>query len=190
MSFTPKQQIFIKEYLIDKNGTRAAIAAGYSEKSAYAMAHENLKNPKIRDAIQAELNKHLEKAEVTVERIIQELAAIAFVDIRRAFDDDGNLLPIREIPEDIARAIGGIDVSSSMIKGDEGEYKAEILKKLKLIDKKGALELLGKNLRMFIDKVEHTGKDGEDLFENVTDTDLARKVAFILTKPTENKEVH
>jgi len=42
-----------------------------------------------------------------------------------------------------------------------------------------------------VQMTEITGKDGEDLFKNdITDTDLARKVAFILTKPAENKEVH
>ena len=51
-------------------------------------------------------------------------------------------------------------------------------------------ELLGKYLKMYTDKVEHTGKDGEDLFESMNDNEVARRVAFLLTKPGESQGVH
>lgn len=73
-----KQRLFVKEYLIDKNATRAAKAAGYSKKTAYAMGAENLKKPQIKRAIDIELNKQLDKAEITSERILNRLAEFAF----------------------------------------------------------------------------------------------------------------
>lgn len=50
---TPKQQRFVEEYLVDGNATQAAIRAGYSEKTASAIGHENLKKPEIAAALQA-----------------------------------------------------------------------------------------------------------------------------------------
>lgn len=53
---TDKQQRFVDEYLIDLNATQAAIRAGYSEKTAYSVGHENLKKPEIQKAIQEAQN--------------------------------------------------------------------------------------------------------------------------------------
>ena len=52
---TDKQELFIKEYLIDMNATAAAKRAGYSEKTAYSIGQENLNKPEIKQAIQEEL---------------------------------------------------------------------------------------------------------------------------------------
>lgn len=80
MALNPKQKLFVQEYLVDKNATRAAKAAGYSDATAYAMGAENLKKPQIKRAIAAELKKTLNKIEVTGARVIEELAKIAFHD--------------------------------------------------------------------------------------------------------------
>ena len=86
--------------------------------------------------------------------VVRELAMIAFVDIRQAFDADGNLLPIKDMPENVARAIGGIDLTQvKLLEGSdpdgEGQTLREQMAKLKLIDKKGALELLGRHLKLY-----------------------------------------
>ncbi len=47
MSLTPKQQLFVAEYLVDLNATQAAVRAGYSKKTAYSVGHENLKKPEV-----------------------------------------------------------------------------------------------------------------------------------------------
>lgn len=152
---TPKQLMFIKEYLIDLNATQAAIRAGYSEKTAEVIGHENLRKPNIAEAIKEAMEKRSERTEVTQDMVINELAKIAFLDIRQAFDKDGSLKKIADMPDEVARAIGGMDISSI------GEL--EIAKKIKLIDKKGALELLGKHLKMFTDKTEITGANGNPI---------------------------
>lgn len=70
---TDKQQRFVEEYLIDLNATQAAIRAGYSEKTAYSVGHENLKKPEIQKAIEEAKNKLSERTELTVDMVVQGL---------------------------------------------------------------------------------------------------------------------
>jgi hypothetical protein len=77
---TGKQRLFVTEYLIDLNGTQAAIRAGYSRESARSIACENLTKPDIAEAIDRAL---AERPGITRTRIVDELAKIGFSDIRR-----------------------------------------------------------------------------------------------------------
>lgn len=77
MKLTPKQELFVREYLVDKNATQAAIRAGYKEKTAYAIGAENLKKPQIMEAINKQLEKHLEKAEIDADYILMGIKGIA-----------------------------------------------------------------------------------------------------------------
>ena len=81
MRFTPKQRLFIEAYLIHKNATKAAIAAGFSERSANNQGARLMANDAIRGEIEARLASTLDRYAVTSERIIRELALIAFANI-------------------------------------------------------------------------------------------------------------
>lgn len=72
-NLTPKQQRFVEEYLIDLNATQAAIRAGYSEKTAYSVGHENLKKPEIQKAIQEAQEILSNKTQLTVDMVVQGL---------------------------------------------------------------------------------------------------------------------
>lgn len=72
-NLTPKQQRFVEEYLIDLNATQAAIRAGYSEKTAYSVGHENLKKPEIQKAIEEAKNQVSKRTELTVDMVVQGL---------------------------------------------------------------------------------------------------------------------
>lgn len=112
------------------------------------------------DAARKELYEKMLNArgEWFIQSILSELRAIGMVDLRRAYDEKGNLLPISQMPADVARVIAGFEVDDITIgKGDDAQTIGQT-KKIKLWDKLRALELLGKNLRMFVDQVEHTGK--------------------------------
>lgn len=74
---TPKQQRFVEEYLIDLNATQAAIRAGYSEKTAGAVGHENLKKPEIQDSLKDAIEKRSEESGLTVEKIWKGLLSEA-----------------------------------------------------------------------------------------------------------------
>lgn len=136
---TPKQQRFIDEYLVDLNATQAAIRAGYSEKTANRIGAQNLSKLDIQAEIQKRRNKLQNKLEVTQERIVQELASIAFANGADFAKVKGNaviIVPTDELPKEKLPAIAGIK---------ENQYGIEI----KLHDKVKALELLGKYLGVF-----------------------------------------
>jgi len=146
---TPKQSLFVKEYLIDLNACAAAIRAGYSKKTADVIGCQNLGKLNIQREINKAMKKRSDKIEVTADRVLKELSRLAFLDIRKLYKKDGALKEIKDLDDDTAAAIGGLDV---VISG--GEYPSET-KKIKIIDKKGSLELLGRHLKMFTDTVDH-----------------------------------
>jgi phage terminase small subunit len=73
VALTPKQELFVREYLVDMNATQAAIRAGYSEKTAYAIGEENLRKPEIASELAKHQQKHAAKLNITVESILVEL---------------------------------------------------------------------------------------------------------------------
>ncbi len=99
----------------------------------------------------------LEYVKATVDRVLQEYQHIAFLDIAGAFDAEGHLLPIHEMPESVRRAIAGIEVASLNVDGD-GKGPVGKLHKIKLLDKGKALQDLAKHLGMFIERI--AGADG------------------------------
>ena len=76
MALTPKQSMFVKEYLIDLNATQAAIRAGYSEKTANEQASRLLANVSISSAVQIEMDKRAESVSITAEDVLQSIKAI------------------------------------------------------------------------------------------------------------------
>jgi phage terminase small subunit len=149
MALTPKQNAFVAEYLKDLNATQAAIRAGYSARTAEKIGSENLQKPEIRGPIDEALSRRAERVEVKTDDVLRELLRLAMVDIGQAYDAAGHLKPLHEMPEDVRRAIAGLE---SRVDG-EG---ATILK-VKFWDKTRGLEMLGRHLKMFTDKVEHSG---------------------------------
>lgn len=109
LALTPKEERFVEEYLVDCNATQAAIRAGYSEKTARAIGHELLQRPHIQDAIARAKQARSKRTEVTIDRVVRELARIAFFDPRRAYNEKGELLEPHDMPSDVARAIGSYD---------------------------------------------------------------------------------
>ena len=139
---TPKQERFIDEYLKDLNGTQAAIRAGYSAKSANESAARLLAKDSISSEIAARRKRLSESCEITRERVIKEMARLAFFDVRRLFDDQGNPFHISKLDDDAAAAINGLDVSTV---GNSEMGVGQVLK-YKIPDKNKALENLAKIL--------------------------------------------
>ncbi len=106
---TGKQQRFCEEYLIDLNATKAAIRAGYSEDSAGAIGHENLKKPEIQEFISARQKELQEATGITQKRVLEEYAKIAFFDIRSLYTPDGGLKDIRQLDDNAAGAISSVE---------------------------------------------------------------------------------
>lgn len=163
-----KQAAFVREYLIDLNATQAAIRAGYSAKTAGSLSFTLLQKVEIQVAIQAGMNKRAIRTEITQDRILTELAKLAFFDVRTLFNDDGSLKDVRDLDDDAAAAIAGIDVNE--ISSDDG--KITITKKVKLLDRNSAIEKCMRHLGMFNDKqtLKHE-------FGALTDEEINAKIA-------------
>lgn len=151
---TPKQQRFADEWLIDMNATQAAIRAGYSPRSAEQQGWALLKNPKVRAYIDEQLAKQSRRTGVTQERIIRELARIAFCDPTELVDMDTGELR-EDTTADDRSAIAAVKVRKIPTPDGYG-----IEREIRVADKIKALELLGKRFGMFRDKVEMTGEGG------------------------------
>ncbi|MFG1243644.1 terminase small subunit [Xanthobacter sp. V7C-4] len=152
---TPKQRVFVREYLVDLNATQAAIRAGYSPRTAVKIGSENLLKPDIAREIQRAMDERAARTGVTAERVLQEIAKLAFLDIRKAFNPDGSMKPLDQLDDETAAAIAGLEVSEELDEG--GEVVRARLKKLKLSDKIGALTLLARHLGMLNDKLTLKG---------------------------------
>ena len=145
---TKKQKRFIEEYLIDLNATQAAIRAGYSPDTAYSIGQENLKKPEIRAHIDRAMAERSKRTGVSADRVIQELAKIAFNNATDVIDPKTATVKDTALPEDTA-AIQSVKVKTF---GEDG-----LEREIKMADKLKALELLGKHLGMFKDKLELSG---------------------------------
>ena len=164
-----KQKAFATEYVIDYNATQAAIRAGYSERSAYSQAHELLKKPEIQEAIKELEAAASERTAVTKDMVIQELARVAFVDPRRLFEDNGTAKDITMLDDDTAAALSGVEIFEEFDYNNGEKEFSGYTKKFKWLDKLRALEMLGKHLGMFTDKVHVEGavNTGTDKLANI-----------------------
>ncbi len=150
----PRQHRFCQEYIIDLNATQAAIRAGYSEHTAGAIGHENLKKPEIEAEIQRLKDLRSIRTEITADKVLSETYLLASADIAEAFDETGALKPIREIPKRLRLAISSVEVDKLFEPGPDGREHVGYTQKIKFWDKVKTLELLGKHLKLFSDRVE------------------------------------
>lgn len=144
---TKKQQLFVQEYLIDLNATQAAIRAGYSVESARDIGYENLTKPNIQKEIAKAMAERSKRTGVNQDRVILELARLAFVKMTDIVDDKGKIK--ETATDDDLSCIEGVKYKHS--KTDSG-YSTE--REVKIGSKIKALELLGKHLGMWNDKID------------------------------------
>lgn len=145
---TEKQKRFVEEYLIDLNATQAAIRAGYSPKTAEQAASRMLSFVKVQEAIEKALAERSRRTGINQDRVVQELAKIAFVKITDIVNDDCEIIP--DADEADLAAIESIKVKTIPTKSGEAGVEREV----KLSSKLKALELLGKHLGMWNDKLD------------------------------------
>jgi len=155
-----RQAAFVREYLVDLNATQAAIRAGYSAKTADSAGSRLLVNVKVSKAVENGKKRREERVNVKADDVLRELVRISQADLRKAFNDDGQLRPVKEWPDDVAAFVSSIEVNELV--GKDGEVRG-CLHKIKLWPKVQALELLMKHLGLIIKRSALVDKDGNDL---------------------------
>jgi phage terminase small subunit len=154
-----RKERFAQEYIKDLKATQAAIRAGYSPRSAHSQASRLLKNRKVSERI-AELKAKVEqRIVISAAKVLEELGRIALCDIGQAFNEDGTLKPVHEIPEDCRRALAAMEVEEATpgieVGGKEGlKMSLRYVKKVKFWNKHEALVTLAKHFRLLNEKSE------------------------------------
>lgn len=152
----PRQARFVEEYIANGgNGTQAAIKAGYSARTAGEQAPRLLADVRIATAVAAGRARATERAEVSVDRIVRELAIIGFSDVRHfELDGDGKLVLREGAPDEAWRAVSSVDYEVTTRPSGDVQRKA----KIRLWNKGEALAMLGKHTGGFSERHEHTGQ--------------------------------
>lgn len=172
-SYTLRQRAFIEAYLRLGQVVPAAREAGYSLHTARYLSGRLLRRPDVQALIEARQAEMRRQSEVTMERVIGELAKLAFADPRDLFTADGKLKPVHALDDASAASIAALDVlvMASTRRGSSRRAGAESgtgesdgveaggdtvleLRKIKRWDKTKALELLGRYLGLFKDRIE------------------------------------
>lgn len=169
---TAKQQRFCDEYLIDLNATQAAIRAGYSERTAEEQGCRLLRNVKVQKYIQNRKQDRIERTEITQDMVLKELANIAFsnaadyanvIEKQAMVEFEGNMIPVLD---ENGNPVMYRTVEPTLTERltEEQKRALAVIKKgrdgfeVKPYDKVRALELIGKHLGMWTEKVEVENK--------------------------------
>lgn len=156
MALTPKIQCFVNEYIVDLNGTQAAIRAGYSARTANVQASQLLAKPNVQAAVQAAMAKREARTEITQDMVLKELAKIGFAnmqDYMRVGPDGDPVLDFSALTREQAAALSEVTVEDFV--DGRGEDARDVKRvKFKLADKRAALVDIGKHLGMFKERIE------------------------------------
>ena len=153
----PRQRAFVNEYLLDLNGTQAAIRAGYAAGSAHVQANRLLSNAKIVSEIEKAQQSRVERVEIDSDWVLKTLVDEHDADLADIYDDDGALLPIRDWPMIWRKGlVAGIEVQELFDGRGKDRRKIGTLTKVKLSDRVRRKELIGKHIKVgaFSDRVE------------------------------------
>lgn len=164
---TIKQERFAQKYVELGNATEAYRQSYDAENMAPETinneAYVLLQHPEVAARIEKLEDLRRKRHEVTIDRVVSEYSKLAFLDIRKAFTEDGDLKSIVTIDDDTAAAIAGVEFEEVFEQDGRKRVHVGRIHKLKLSDKKGALDSLSKFLGMFTEKLELTGKDGKPI---------------------------
>jgi phage terminase small subunit len=151
-----RRQVYVKAYLQHMQGKRAAVEAGYAKGSAEDASKLLQRDPLVREAITAGLAAREQEIKDTVARAMEHTYCQATADIAGLFDESGNLLPVRDIPRKLRRAIASVEV--------ETRGANTTVTKVKLHDKRASQELLVRFAGKLKDRIE---LDATKSFEQV-----------------------
>ena len=169
---TDAQKRFCDEYLIDLNATRAykvAYSRCKKDETANVNGSKLLRNTKVQEYISERMKEREQRTEITQDMVIKELAKIAFLDIRKLYTENGQLKNIADIDSDTVGAISQLETLEEYEGYGDDREKIGDTQKVKLLDKTKALELLGRHLGIFNDKINVNVKEKEEKKNTISD---------------------
>jgi phage terminase small subunit len=180
---TDKQRLFVAEYLLDLNGAKAAVRAGYAPRTARFIACENLTKPNIRAAIDRALAERQGRVQVDADRVLLELTFLAFSDLGQVLDfagDRPNLKPPSLIPESARRALASVKVRRYLEGAGDLAREVEVVE-FRLHPKVEALRDLAKHLGL-LREGHDVNLSGAANDVHLTDAERDRTIAAVLAR--------
>ncbi len=142
-----KREAFCQEYLVDLNGTQAAIRAGYSEKTANRIASQLLSKLDVQERIAELMDSRNKSTQIEASYVLTRLKEIDELDVIDILNDDlDGFKRLGEWPKSWRTSISGIDIQTVISGGDEPIEK--LVRKIKWPDKTKNLELIGRHVNV------------------------------------------
>ena len=155
---TPKQRRFVGAYLLSGNATQAALEAGYSAKTARFIGSENLTKPNIKAHVDAAHQRQLARGQQRQDDICDHMRTLAYTDRCLMFDDDANMLPLSQWPQELRDCVENIEVVIRNIEAGDGDTDRVV--KVKLSSKLDAVREVAKMEGRY-PRAKDTSKDDE-----------------------------
>lgn len=160
---------FVEEYLKDQDATasfkRAAERVGSKSHCHGQRGYQLLQNPLIKTEINRAVAARSMRVAIHQDQILEEIKAVLMADIGDAFDADGKMLALKDMPKSFRRCISSVEVEEIFAGTGQNAVRIGTLKKLKLWSKEKAWSDGGRHLKMFTDVLEH--RDGEGLSDKL-----------------------
>jgi phage terminase small subunit len=157
MPLKPSRQRFAAEYVKDCNATQAAIRAGYSANTAYSQGQRLLKVVEVMAEITKLQSKALNEAGLKATDVMRAIEHVVNGDVRRLFDEQGNLRPIHALTREQAALIGGFEIIKKNAEAGDGHI--DTVHKVKLKDTARYVEMGAKHFALLTEVVKHTADD-------------------------------
>lgn len=157
---SPEHDRFCREYILDDNQTRAYMRAypNSTYGSAATSAWNLLKKPEITARILTLREERNKRLEISADKVLRRLEARASVTPRDFYKADGSFIPVHELDPDVAIGIKSIEVAELYEGNGESKQAIGLIRKITMVDGKASDELIGRNLKMWTDKVEVSGE--------------------------------
>lgn len=152
-----RERLFVDAYIANgENGAQAAIAAGFSEKTARQIAAQLLKRPGVQQTLKERRDSLERKYALTTEAVIEKLAKLIHADVRDLYNEDGTLKDPKDWPDDVAMAVTGFEATEELEGHGNDRKFVGMRKKIRIIDPTSSIQLAMRRLGLFKDDNEQS----------------------------------
>lgn len=158
-----RERVFVQEYLVDSDATKAASRAGYSIglDSTDPTPDQLITRPDIASAILSGREQKASRANMQRETVLHEVSMLALSSLDHYVIDDNGYVRLAEgAPEGAIKALQSSRRRVSTRTDKDGSVTKTVDTEIKLWDKVGPLRLMGREVGLFADRIEHVGKNG------------------------------